>query len=82
MKILLVLILSMFTFTAMSQGPCGSPNPPSWCNGGGGGPCGSANPPSWCNNTSVPINNGLWVLIILGLGYGFYTIRKQRIINN
>ena len=73
------------SLSAMPQGgPCGNPNPPSWCNGGGGGPCASANPPSWCNQTGVPINNGLWMLMIASLYFFrkelftlYKTIRKQ-----
>ena len=55
----------------MGQGPCGTPNPPPWCNGGGGGPCANNNPPAWCNNTGVPINNRLWILALAGAAYVF-----------
>lgn len=76
-KLLIILLLS--SLSALGQGPCSSPNPPSWCNGGGGGPCAGANPPSWCGTTGVPINNGLWALGALGLVLVGYYYKKHKV---
>jgi len=71
-KIRLTLIVLILSLNALAQGgPCNSPNPPAWCNGGGGGPCASSNPPAWCGNVGVPINNGLWVLALSGAAFVF-----------
>lgn len=58
------------------QGPCNTPNPPAWCNGGGG-PCNSPNPPAWCNNSNVPISTHDWILLIAGTILGIVIILKM-----
>jgi len=69
--IFIVFFLSYGAFMAQ-----GSPPPPPPSSLGGNGPsCWPASPS--CNPTEIPINNGLWLLILAGGGYFIFKSREE-----
>lgn len=57
------LLISMFMFNALADGPLDNPPPPPGGGHGGGG-----------NSQGAPIDGGLGILLALGAGYGIKKI--------
>jgi hypothetical protein len=70
-RLLLFSILFLFYLNEFfaAGGPCQVPFTPCWC---------AQNPQPCANQPGVPINNELWVLVVAGLIYGIYFIKKSK----
>lgn len=69
-KILFFLIFNTYSFIYLAQS-CQTPFTPCWCDQHPGACDGNPNDP-------IPINNELWILIVVGLILGIYYIKKYK----
>ena len=65
----LIIILFLVSTNLFSQQPCNIPFTPCWCE----------THQEACNhaNQTIPLNEDIWILILLGVSYGGYEIYKS-----
>lgn len=68
---LLIILTTLSSFTNRPPKPCREPFTECWCETRPNNP--------HCDKYGVPIDDGFGILFFIGLGLGFYVIKKNKI---